>query len=300
MTTHLLTFDIEEWFHLVGVRAMDDRAEWDTFERTVEPLTDELLTLLDEHQTHATFFMLGWVAERYPALVRRIAAMGHELASHSHAHYEVYKHTPQTFREDLRRSVRAIEDVSGQHVLGYRAPSFSLTPGCEWAWDVMLDEGLAYDASVFPTARSHGGYPLPSSASDGPAFKPVPTPSGRTIEVLPMSTMQLPLIGKLTGRWAGKRLAFSGGGYFRVWPWWLVQRGFAQHDVAGRSAVLYLHPWDFAAGGPSLPMRRHQKFKCYFHRGQTERRLRELLNRYRFDACRSVLDRSAVGYAAAA
>ena len=274
--THALSFDIEEWFHLVGVEAMADRARWEVLERTVEPLTDRILELLDEHGTPGTFFVLGWVAERYPTMIRRIAQAGHEIASHSYWHREVYDHTPVSFREDLKRSIGVLEEAGGQRVLGYRAPSFSLTPGCEWAWDAMLDEGLRYDASVFPVRRAHGGYALTSA---DPTC--MTTPSGRAIDELPMSVMRVPVIGK--------RVAFSGGGYFRVLPWWLVKRGFAQHEAAGRSAVLYLHPWDFAAGGPSLPMRWSQRFKCYHHRDQTERRLRALLRTYRFGTCAEVM-----------
>ena len=275
-TPHLLTFDIEEWFHLVGVQSMSDRSQWDALEPTVEPLTEKVLALLTDYETKATFFVLGWVAERYPHLVRQIADAGHELASHSYWHHEVYAQTPDEFREDLKRSIDTIADASGQTVRGYRAPSFSLTPGCEWAWDIMLDEGLTYDASVFPITRAHGGYPLPAQTDASP-FIEMGTPSGRSIALLPMSVMRLPVLGK--------RVAFSGGGYFRVLPRWLVRHGFAQHNVSGRSAVLYLHPWDFASGGPSLPMRRFQKFKCYHHRDQTEPRLRELLGRYRFGTC---------------
>lgn len=274
--THALSFDIEEWFHLVGVEAMADRSQWDGFERTVEPLSDRILGLLDEYGVKGTFFVLGWVAKRYPGLVKRIADAGHEIGSHSYEHREVYDHTPGSFREDLKRSIGVLEETSGQRVLGFRAPSFSLTKGCEWAWDAMLDLGLRYDASVFPVARAHGGYALPGSDR-----VQMTTPTGRTIEALPMSVMRLPLVNK--------RIAFSGGGYFRVLPWWLVKHGFAQHDHAGRPAVLYLHPWDFAPGGPALPMRRFQKFKCYHNRGQTKSRLRELLKRYRFGTCASVM-----------
>ena len=279
---------------------MDDRSRWDQLAPTVEPLTDQVLELLAGYGVQATFFVLGWIAERYPALVKRIADEGHEIASHSYWHYEVYKHTPTTFREDLKRSIDVLGDVSGQTVRGFRAPSFSLRPGCEWAWDVMLDLGLAYDASVFPIARSHGGYPSAETGERAEQRAPrkgvgyhfcrdqgykwyptpfvgMPTPSGRVMKVLPMSVMRLPVLGK--------RLAFSGGGYLRVWPWWLVRRGFEQLDAAGQSAVVYLHPWDFAPGGPALPMRPHQKFKCYHNRGRTEARLRALLEKYRFGPC---------------
>jgi len=276
VTTHLLTFDIEEWFHLVGVRAMDDRSRWESLEPTVEPLTDAILTLLAQYQAKATFFVLGWVAQRYPRLVQRIAGEGHELASHSYWHYELYKHSPVSLRKDLEQSIDVIRQAAGVPVRGFRAPSFSLTPGCEWAWDVMLDLGLTYDASVFPIARAHGGYPLACEAGPG-AFVKVPAPSGRDIRVLPMSVMRLPVLGR--------SLAFSGGGYFRVWPWRLIERGFAEHEASGRPAVLYLHPWDFAPGGPALPMRAHQRFKCYYGRAKTEPRLRALLERYRFGPC---------------
>ncbi len=300
MTTarHILTFDIEEWFHLVGVKAMDDRSRWVALEPTVEPLTDGVLSLLSQFDVKGTFFVLGWVAERYPKLVRRIADEGHEIGSHSYWHYELYKHTPGTFRDDLERSVKVIQDASGSAVHGFRAPSFSLTPGCEWAWDVMLDLGLTYDASLFPIARAHGGYPCGGTQNSPPLregssnpgkiatpgttaspFLTLPTPSGRSISVLPMSVMRV----------LGRSLAFSGGGYFRVWPRWLVERGFAQHEEAGRSAVLYLHPWDFAPAGPSLPMRPHQRFKCYHHREQTEDRLSALLSRYRFGTCSAMI-----------
>lgn len=274
--THAMSFDIEEWFHLVGVEAMADRSRWDILERTVEPLTDRILGLLGEYDIRATFFVLGWVAERYPLMVRRIADAGHEVASHSYEHREVYDHSLASFREDLKRSIGSLEKITGQRVLGFRAPSFSLTPGCEWAWDAMLDFGLRYDASVFPVKRAHGGYPM-----DTADRTQMTTPTGRTIDVLPMSVMRLPI--------SGKRIAFSGGGYFRVLPWWLVKRGFAQHDAAGRSSVLYLHPWDFAPNGPALPMRRFQKFKCYHNRDQTEQRLRALMQRYRFGTCAEVM-----------
>lgn len=273
---HAMSFDIEEWFHLVGVEAMADRSRWEALERTVEPLTDRILEMLAGHDVRATFFVLGWVAERYPAMVRRIAEAGHEIGSHSYWHREVYTQSRADFREDLTRSIGVLEAVGGCQVRGFRAPSFSLTAGCEWAWDVMLDLGLRYDASVFPIKRAHGGYPLETTDR-----VQLTTPTGRVIDELPMSVMRLPLLGK--------RVAFSGGGYFRVLPWWLVQRGFDQHEAAGRSAVLYLHPWDLAPGGPSLPMRAFQKFKCYHNRGQTERRLGALMQRYRFGTCAEVL-----------
>lgn len=272
-TTHALTFDLEEWFHLVGVRAMDDRGAWGGFEPTVERDTDRILELLAEHDTRATFFVLGWVAARYPALVRRIADAGHELGSHSYWHYEVYKHTTRLFRDDIAASIQAIEQAGGTKVVGFRAPSFSLVPGCEWALDVLLDLGIRYDASVFPARRAHGGYP------SGRWPGTLATPSGRTIHELPMSLYEL---GPL-------RLPFSGGGYLRLMPTRLLHHAMQQHEQAGRPAVVYLHPWDFAPAGPRTKMPLTSRLKCYQRRTSTQPKLRALLTRYRFDTAARVL-----------
>jgi len=273
MPTHALTFDIEEWFHLVGVRAMDDRASWASFEPTVERDTERILEQLARHDTHATFFVLGWVARRYPALARRIAGAGHELGSHSDWHYELYKHSPQTFRDDLAASIDAIEQAGGAKVLGFRAPSFSLVPGSEWALDVMLDLGLRYDASVFPARRAHGGYP------SGRWPGKLDTPAGRSILELPMSLYEL---GPL-------RLPFSGGGYLRLMPERMLHCAMQQHERRNRSAVVYLHPWDFVPHGPRTPMPLASRLKCYQRRATTTPKLDALLSRYRFDTCATVL-----------
>lgn len=270
---HALTFDIEEWFHLVGVRAMDNRSRWDGFESTVERDTDRILTLLAEHKTHATFFVLGWVAQRYPELVHRLANAGHEIASHSFWHYEVYKHNPVSFRDDLARSINALESAGGQKVRGYRAPSFSLVPGTEWALDIMLDQGLLYDASAFPARRAHGGYPSPPAGHD------LHTPSGRTIRQLPMSLYR---IGPF-------QLPFSGGGYLRQCPTAILDRAMHQHECLGRPAVIYLHPWDFCPAGPRTPMPLTSRIKCYRNRHTTEPKLRRLLQNHAFTTAADVL-----------
>lgn len=270
---HALTFDIEEWFHLVGVRAMDDRSRWDQFEPTVERDTDRILSLLAEHETRGTFFVLGWIAERYPALVRRIAEVGHEIASHSHWHFEVYKHDPDSFRDDLIRSIDALESAGRQKVRGYRAPSFSLVPGTEWALDIMLDQGLVYDASAFPARRAHGGYPC------HPACHDLPTPSGRMIRQLPMSLYRLGPV----------RLPFSGGGYLRQCPTPILDRAMQQHERIHRPAVIYLHPWDFCPDGPRTTMPVISRIKCYRNRHTTEPKLRRLLQNHAFTTAAAVL-----------
>ena len=269
--THIMTFDIEDWFHLVGTRILDERDRWDTLESVVVPHTEWILETLAQHDTRATFFVLGWVADKYPALVRQIADAGHEVGSHSYWHRAVHTMSPEAFREDLRRSIDAVGTAAGDGVKlrGFRAPGFSITPGCEWAFDAILDAGLTYDASLFPSAHAHGGYPCP------PGIHNLTTPAGQTLRELPMSSMSL----------CGKRVAFSGGGYLRVLPWGMIQRGMAQCERAGRPAVVYLHPWDFAADSPVPAMTRWHRFRCYHGRAGAAEKLRKLLSGWRWGTC---------------
>ncbi|MHC4989538.1 MAG: XrtA system polysaccharide deacetylase [Planctomycetota bacterium] len=269
-----LSFDIEDWFHLVEIDAVADPDTWPGLPSIVERYTGLILDMLDAANVKATFFVLGWIAERYPQLVRRMAEAGHEIGTHSYWHRKVYELTPEQLAEDLRRSIEVIEDAGGARVLGFRAPSFSITPGSEWAFDVMHDVGLRYDASLFPASRGHGGYPCPRAPHEFTA-----TPSGRGMPELPMSVMRL-------GR---RRLPFSGGGYLRLLPERLIRRGFDQLHAEGLPAVVYLHPRDFAPDSPRVPMPLARRFKCYVGLKSTERKLRMLLERYEFGTCAEVL-----------
>ena len=269
-----LSFDIEDWFHLVDIKSLSDPAGWDRLPSLVEKYTDWIIDTIDQAGVRATFFVLGWVAERHPALVRRIADAGHELASHSHMHKRVDKFSPQAFADDLQRSIDVIEQHSGRKVLGFRAPSFSITPGAEWAFDVMHDLGLAYDASLFPARRGQGGYPCPL---DPHTFEK--TPTGRPMPVLPMSIMR---IGPF-------KLPFSGGGYLRLLPQAMIRRGFRQIHQRGQPVVVYLHPRDFAPECPRAKMPLHRYFRCYVGMKTSKQKLHMLLDRYRFDTCAAVL-----------
>lgn len=272
--TNALSFDIEDWFHMVEIKAVADPETWPNLESIVERYTNWILDLLDEKKVKATFFVLGWIAERYPKLVKRMADDGHELATHSYWHRKVFEMTEDEFREDLRQSIEVIEAAGGKKVLGFRAPSFSITPGTEWAFDVLHDEGLIYDASLFPAERGHGGYPCPMKPHEF-----TNTPSGRSMPELPMSIMRL----------GPARVAFSGGGYLRLLPKWLICRGFEQFNQQGLPAVVYLHPRDFAPDCPRVSMPLARRFKCYVGLKSTKGKLRMLLERYRFDTCAKVL-----------
>lgn len=271
---HALSFDIEDWFHIVDIRGLEDPAKWEGLESLVERRTDDILATLKRHRVHATFFMLGWIADRYPALVRRIADAGHELGSHSYWHRRVYTLDPAEFRSDTMRSLDAIEAACGIRPRGYRAPSFSILKGTEWALDTLLDCGITWDASLFPAPRGHGGYPC----SDAPhLFKALP--SGRAIPELPLGVMRI----------MGRGLCFSGGGYMRLLPLWLIERGFAQFERRGLPAVVYLHPRDFAPECPRVSMPLLRRFKCYVGMHTTMPKLEALLGRHRFAPCGEVL-----------
>jgi peptidoglycan-N-acetylglucosamine deacetylase len=269
-----LSFDIEDWFHMVGIAAVEDPAAWPSFESIVERHTEWIVQTVTEANVRATFFVVGWIAERYPHLVKLIAEAGHEIGTHSYWHRKCYELPPEELRDDLRRSIDLLEEIGGQKLLGFRAPSFSIIPGSEWIFDVLLDVGLKYDASLFPTPRGHGGYPCPQEAHEF-----TNTPSGRSMPELPMSVMRL----------AGRRLAFSGGGYMRLLPPWLIRRGFDQLNSQGIPVVAYLHPRDFAVECPRVPMPLHRRFKSYVGLSSTAGKLQMLLDRYRFDTCASVV-----------
>ncbi len=263
-----LSFDIEDWFHMVEIDAVADPKQWPTLPSIVERYTEWIIQTVTEAKVRATFFVLGWIAERYPHLVKAMADAGHEVGTHSYWHRKVYELSPQEFRDDMKRSIDVIEQASGVKVLGFRAPSFSITPGSEWAFDVLHELGLRYDASLFPAPRGHGGYPC----EPGPhVFHGMPE--------LPMSVMQL----------GPARVPFSGGGYMRLLPAPLICRGFSQLHSKGRPVVVYLHPRDFAPDCPRVPMPLKRRFKCYVGLKTTKGKLRMLLDRYAFDTCAAVL-----------
>ncbi len=269
-----LSFDIEDWFHLVGIDSVADRDRWSSLESLVQPYTEWIVQTVTEARVKATFFMLGWVADRYPQIVKLIADHGHELGTHSYWHRKVCDLEPDTFRDDIRKSVDVIAAASGAAVRGFRATSFSITPGSEWAFDVLRESGLEYDASLFPGTRADGGYlcpPGPHVMSD--------TPSGVGLPELPMSVLTMGPV----------RLPFSGGGYMRLLPAPVIRACFARFHRRGLPVVVYLHPRDFATDCPRVPMPLHRRFKSHVGLDTTKDKLKMLLGRYRFGTCASVL-----------
>ncbi len=272
--TNALSFDIEDWFHLTQIKAVADPAKWDTLPSLVVDYTRWIVETVSQAGVRATFFVLGWVADRHPQVVQMIAQAGHELALHSYWHRRVDLLSPDELRDDLRRNLDVIEQQSGMKVLGFRAPSFSIRPGNEWAFDVLHDLGLKYDASLFPAPRGYGGYPCQQEPHQF-----TKAPSGRPMPELPMSVLRLGPV----------KLPFSGGGYLRLLPGPAIRYGFNRFNNRGLPVVVYLHPRDFAPESPRVPMPLYRKFKCYVGLKTTKRKLRMLLQRYRFDTCAAVL-----------
>lgn len=269
-----LSFDIEDWFHMIDVPAVSDPSRWDTLPSIVERYTRWIVETVSAADVKATFFVLGWVAQRYPHLVRMISDAGHEVACHSYWHRRVDQLTPDEFYEDVQKSIDVIQQTTGTKVLGFRAPGFSITPGTEWAFDILHDLGLSYDSSLIPAKHAHGGYPCHLAAHTLPHL-----PSGPPMLELPVSVVQF----------GAFRMPFSGGGYVRLLPPWLIRYGFQRCHRKNLPVVVYLHPRDLAPDCPRVDMPFYRRFKCYIGLKSTKNKLRQMLKIYRFDTCAAVL-----------
>lgn len=266
--------DVEDYFHVEAFRGIVDPNDWASMEQRVEPSTRRLLELLDGFGVHGTFFVLGWVAERRPELVRDILAAGHEVGIHGYDHRPITAMTPQAFREDIRRAKGIVEDVTGEPVLGYRAPTYSVVKDTLWALDVMLEEGLRYDSSVFPIVHDRYGIP------DAARYPWLEEREGAGLMEFPISTVRL----------LGRNLPFVGGGYLRLLPMRYVRWGMRRVTRSeGRPTMLYVHPWEIDPGQPVLPLGRLAAYRHYHGLGRVEDRLRRLLGEFRFGTVRSVL-----------
>lgn len=274
-----MSIDVEDYFHVSVFDGIVPRSQWEQMESRVVQNTTRLLEIFAAHQVRSTFFILGWVAERSPELVREIARCGHEIASHGFAHRLVYDQTPQAFRADIRKAKQLLEDASGRRVVGYRAPSYSITPRSLWALDVLLEEGYQYDSSIFPIR--HDRYGIPVSARIPYS---IPRKAGTLIEV-PGSTTRL---GPLN-------FPVAGGGYFRILPYWWTRWGIDRvNRVEDRAVIFYLHPWEVDPDQPRLSAGTLGRFRHYRNLQHTEARLRRLLQDFHFDAVEAVVERARV------
>lgn len=268
-----LTIDVEEYFQVTNFAGVIPREAWDQCPSRLAVGLHKVLGILDEYGVKATFFVLGWLAERHPGLVREIAERGHELASHGYAHDLVYHQSPQEFERDLLRSKAVIEELSGAAVIGFRAPSLSITRNSIWALDILARNGILYDTSIFPILHNRCGIwnanPFPHS---------IPLREGSILE-FPCSTWKI----------GGMRLPFSGGGYLRLLPYGVIRHGIRRINAKGRPVMVYLHPWELDPDMPRVRAGFLNEFRHYNNLESMEPKLRALLKDFPFTTARDVL-----------
>lgn len=292
---NLLTIDVEDYFHVSAFEAISPPAAWKTCELRVDRNTEKVLAILEENDVHATFFVLGWVASRFPELVKKIVRQGHEVASHGYGHRRVTTQSRIEFRDDIRRSKALLEDLSGQAVLGYRAPSYSIGLKSLWAFDELLEAGYLYDSSVFPVKHDFYGipewprFPFCVIRDDQSNWAPeenraqgsLREPSCRILEI-PITTLNL----------YGRNLPIAGGGYFRLFPYAFTRWGLERiNRVDGKPFVFYIHPWEFDPDQPQMiGAGWKSRARHYLNLDKTEGRFRSLMRDFSFAPIQAVLE----------
>lgn len=266
MIRHHFTVDVEEYFQVTALEPHVRRDAWSGFESRVAESMSRLLELLARHDAHGTFFVLGWLAQRIPELVRAIVEGGHEVASHGWDHERVTRQSPENFRLSIRRSRETLEDLAGQPVVGFRAPSFSIVPGREWALDLLLEEGYRYDSSLFPIWRRGYGYPG----------------TIRDTHLLARSAGCIAVVPPMTLRRCGVNLPAAGGAYFRLLPYGVVRSAFLDAQHRGAPGTFYIHPWEIDPDQPRLPVGWLTRIRHYRGLDRTFDRLERLLGEFRF------------------
>ena len=273
---NILTFDVEDWFHILDHQETEDPISWDKYPSRVVKNTQRILDVLDNQKQIATFFCLGWVAERHPDLIKDILSRGHELGSHSYHHQLAYKQSRQDFREDLQRSIAILEDISGNKITAYRAPGFSVTQENPWVFDELIEAGITHDCSVFPTQRAHGGF------QGVPATPFTLERDGGVIKAFPMNTFRV----------LGQDVVFSGGGYFRLLNYHIIR----QMMLRSGYVMTYFHPRDFDAEQPMIPgLSMARRVKSYVGIKEAMPKLERLIEEFDFQNLMSADSQLSVG-----
>jgi len=261
---NILTFDIEEWFHILDNPSTKTIYQWKNYESRIYQNMDRIFNILEKSGAKATFFCLGWIAETYPEVIKDIIARGYEVGSHTRMHQLIYEQSPNNFEEDLERSIKTLEDISGKKVKYFRAPGFSITEGNKWVFEILIKYGIEVDSSIFPSARAHGGFP-----SYPHPFSSIISYNGLNIKELPINFVKV----------LGKPIIFSGGGYFRLFPYFFIKKWTKQTDYL----MTYLHPRDFDPEQPVLAnLSRLRKFKSYVGLKNSKKKFNKLLNDFEF------------------
>jgi len=269
-----LTIDVEDYFHVSAFEGSIDRSDWSSYPSRVSSNTIRLMDLLEQYQIKATFFVLGWVAEREQNLIREIARRGHEVACHGYSHQLVYNQTPGLFREETIRSKQLLEDIVQVPVRGYRAASYSITKRSRWALDILAEVGFIYDSSIFPIRHDRYGIP---DAQEYPYR--LETQSGHSLVEFPLSTVKV----------FGYRFPIAGGGYFRLYPYQLTRAGLKQVNRQNQPFIFYLHPWEIDPDQPAVSAGWMSRFRHYNNLDKCECRLKRLLGDFSFGRAQDVL-----------
>ncbi len=269
-----LTIDVEDYFHVAALAESIQTSQWDSLECRVEKNTEKLLSLFESKNVKATFFTLGWVAERFPQIVKKIASAGHEVASHGYSHQLIYNQSPAVFKEETHKSKVILEDITQQEVIGYRAASYSITERSKWALDILCDLGFKYDSSIFPV--KHDLYGIPGS----PRWPyNLETDKKNTIVEFPISTFNI----------ANYKLPIAGGGYFRLFPYWFTKLGLGSINKENEPFVFYLHPWEVDPSQPKVQASWFSMFRHYNNLEKCYSRLEQLLSDFSFTTVEDVL-----------
>lgn len=280
MITNAMTIDVEDYYMVSAFSDIVKSQHWESYDSRVVSNTQKIMELLNKFGVRGTFFILGWVAERYPELVREIASAGHEVACHGYNHRLIYDLTPAEFRDDVRKAKKILEDITGEQILGYRAASYSLVSKTIWALDILIEEGFVYDSSIFPIYHDRYGFP------DAERFPHLIKRNGGSIWEFPPSTYRL----------LGNNFPVAGGGYFRLLPFWINRAAIRRINSKEKAPVIfYLHPWEIDTDQPRLNGRRLSKFRHYTNLDTTFLKLRTLLEEFKFDPISSLLKTSISG-----
>jgi polysaccharide deacetylase family protein (PEP-CTERM system associated) len=270
----IMSVDVEEWFHIpTGLDNILTFDQWDTAPQRIQEVLPRMLDIFEKNQVKSTFFFLGWIAEKYPLLVKETLKRGHEVATHGYAHKLIYNQTPAEFHSDIYKAKSIIESQTGKSVIGYRAPGFSITPQTSWAFDTLANNGIKYDSSIFPGRRFLGHY---ESFNMNPSI--VETANGELYE-FPQSVINFGLL----------RLSFFGGGYFRLFPKFFFLKMSAKLEKAGRPLIVYIHPRDIDADQPQVEFRAFKKFRHYVNISKTEQKLTDISGKFNFTSFERVI-----------
>jgi len=261
-SVNALTIDVEDWYQGLEIEA----EQWENYESRIGESLPRLLDLLAEHHVRATFFVLGWTAERRPDLIRRIQALGHEIGTHGYSHRLVYRLERSEFAEDLRRSIALLQEITGSPVTAHRAPFFSITRESLWALEVLVEQGIKVDSSIFPVRNYRYGIP------DAPRGPYLYRKDGSQLAIFPLSTIRI----------FGSNFPVAGGFYLRLLPYPLIRRAFLSINREGLPAILYIHPWELDPDHPRIPLPRRIALPHYYNLRGTEKKLRRLLDAFTF------------------